>query len=507
VNRTTELPGVVGDTGEAGVALYRSTSIRQVVLIGFFVVTLPLIVAVITALVAVDRLTSQGQQAIVNATLAINTSRNLVEDVTAMERHARQFNVLGDPAIYQVYLERRRQFHRNAQLLSRPETLMPAHPDLDALLSDEQSLFDALRNVPPGSNRMTAAIDRFAALAVQARAIMAQNSELVAREAESIQQAAADARQWLLWLTLLLVLTALVMAAIFTGRITRPIRQMNQAIRRLGDGEFDGVIHVSGPDDLVNLGKRLEWLRRRLIQLEQQKINFLRHISHELKTPLASIREGAGLLKDRVVGPLNTEQAEVAHILQRNSLHLQRLIEDLIAFSVAERFEAVRERQLVSLEEVLRTLLHDQKLAAKAKNVSFELDLADVTVSGDREKLRIIFDNLLSNAIKYAPANGKVKVVLRSNDGYAVVDVRDNGPGIDADERERVFEAFYQGRALAKGHIKGSGLGLSIAYEYVKSHSGTIQSLDADTGAHLRVTLPGVVYALPRQGAADAIRA
>jgi two-component system, NtrC family, sensor histidine kinase GlrK len=429
----------------------------------------------------------------------------LVEDVTAMERHARQYNVLHDPALFQVYLKRRQQFQRNAQALSSPDVALPTHPGLEMFLDEEQSRFTALRGASPGSNQMTAAIDRFGALSAQARAILAENSQIAGREAQNIQHAATDTRQLLLWLTLLLIVLALGVVVIFTGLVAKPIKQINQAIRRLGDGEFVGSINVTGPDDLVNLGKRLEWLRRRLIQLEQQKINFLRHISHELKTPLASIREGVGLLKDRVVGPLNTEQAEVTHILQQNSLQLQRLIEDLITFSVAERFEPTQERHRVSLDDLLTQLAHDQKLAAKAKNVVIELSLAEVTVPGDRERLRVVFDNLLSNAIKYAPSGGKVNVLLRSNDGHAVVDVRDNGPGIDADERQRIFEAFYQGRAIAKGHIKGSGLGLSIAHEYVKSHAGTIQALDARVGAHLRVTLPGgAIEAMPRRKLASA---
>lgn len=487
-------------------ALYRSTSIRQVILIGFSLVTLPLILALVMALVAVDRSTNQSQNAIAAVTQSINASRMLVEDLTAMERHARQYNVLHDAALFEVYLKRRQQFLINVQSLSGPDFALPEHPDLQALVASEQSLFAALEKVLPGSNQMTAAIDRFGALNAQARAILAENSEIATREAANIQHAAADTSQLLLWLTLLLIVLALVLAAVFTGLIARPIKQINHAIRRLGDGDFTGGINVSGPDDLVNLGKRLEWLRRRLIQLEQQKINFLRHISHELKTPLASIREGVGLLKDRVVGPLNTEQAEVAQILQQNSRQLQRLIEDLIAFSVAERFETEQERHPASLDDILRGVVHDQKLAIKAKNITFELSLAEITVPGDRERLRVIFDNLLSNAIKYAPTGGKVSVVLRSNDGHAVIDVRDNGPGIDADERERIFEAFYQGRAVAKGHIKGSGLGLSIAFEYVKSHAGTIQALDARMGSHLRVTLPGAVDVAPRRKLASASR-
>jgi two-component system sensor histidine kinase GlrK len=504
VSRTIDPSEEAVGAGEASVALYRSTSIRQVILAGFFLVTLPLMVALVMALVAVDRLTVQGQRAITASVTAIDASRLLVEDVTAMERHSRQFHILHDDAIFRVYLERHRQFQRNAQLLSTQDAMAALRPRIEALIADERSIFGALREAIPGSARMGAIIGRFGPLSAEAHAILNDSSEAVSREAENIQQAATTTRQTLLWLALLLIALALVSAGVFTGLIVKPIKQINQAIRRLGDGEFSSDISVKGPDDLEHLGQRLDWLRRRLAQLEQQKINFLRHVSHELKTPLASIREGAGLLKDRVVGPLNPEQAEVTAILQKNGLQLQRLIEDLIAFSVADRFEPIRERYPVALDRLLRDLAQEQKLAAIAKQVSFDLDLGEVTILGDAEKLRVIFDNLLSNAVKYAPLQGKVTVILRSNDGHAVVDVYDDGPGIDADERERIFEAFYQGRAIAKGHIKGSGLGLSIAHEYVRAHHGAIEAMGAERGAHFRVTLPGAVALRPVRHAASA---
>jgi two-component system sensor histidine kinase GlrK len=294
----------------------------------------------------------------------------------------------------------------------------------------------------------------------------------------------------LAWMALLLIASALIVAAVFTVLITRPIKQLKRAIRQLGDGELTAPIEVKGPDDLQNLGSHLEWLRERLLEFGQQKLRFMRHISHELKTPLASMREGTGLLAERVVGPLNAEQAEVARILLQNSLQLQRLIEDLINFSVAEHPPSTTTLAAVPLHRLLKRLVQDQKLAAKAKNILFDIRLSDAIVSGDAEKLRVIFDNLLSNAIKYTSLNGRIVLALTQERGHAVVDVLDTGPGIDLDEREKIFDAFYQGRAVAKGHIKGSGLGLSIAHEYVKLHGGTIEAVASAEGAHLRVVLP-----------------
>ena len=113
----------------------------------------------------------------------------------------------------------------------------------------------------------------------------------------------------------------------------RPIRQIDSAISQLGKGTFSKAIAVRGPTDLVDLGRQLEWLRMRLLELAQERNRFLRHMSHELKTPLASIREGTELLMDGAVGELDSAQREVTTILRDNGIKLQQLIENLLSFS------------------------------------------------------------------------------------------------------------------------------------------------------------------------------
>ena len=140
---------------------------------------------------------------------------------------------------------------------------------------------------------------------------------------------------------------------------------------------------------------------------------------------------------------------------------------------------------------MIESVLEDHKLAMLARKLVLQPSLAPVTVSGDQEKLRIIVDNLVSNAIKYSPDGSPLSVSLEANAADAVIDVVDAGPGIPAAERELVFEAFYQGAPASKGHVRGSGLGLSIAREYAQAHGGDIHVLDSDeTGAHLQVVLP-----------------
>ena len=125
-----------------------------------------------------------------------------------------------------------------------------------------------------------------------------------------------------------------------------------------------------------------------------------------------------------------------------------------------------------------------------SRSLVCEMNLDDVAVSGDPAQLRIVVDNLISNAVKFSPAGGRIRVSLGESGGQATLDVCDEGPGISAADRNRIFEPFYQGEAQSVGPLKGTGLGLAIASDYVNAHQGSIEGVDAQCGAHLRVWLP-----------------
>jgi two-component system sensor histidine kinase GlrK len=192
-------------------------------------------------------------------------------------------------------------------------------------------------------------------------------------------------------------------------------------------------------------------------------------------------------------------------MLRQNSLRLQKLIEDLLSFSMLTRDALRLKAERLALDDLIREVAAGYSIVTRAKSVGLELALERVEIEGDRDKLKAVVDNLISNAVKYSPSGGRIAVSLASRDGSAVIDVSDQGPGIAPEERERIFEAFFQGAsAKAGGPIKGSGLGLSIAREFVRLHGGAIQVVDEDTGAHLRVSLPRAGREAPRAIAARA---
>lgn len=466
-------------------------SILQLMVAGFAVVLIPLAAALLTSVLYVDHLSSQSRHTVVQVAEAVRNSRMLLQQVNDMERNARVYQVVDKPSFLKAYRSRRAAFMRTTRTLARLDRGHHAAVDLlGKLTAREQALHQALASAAVGSKQARQALHQFADLNALVRGLMVENSVLVEHTTADMRAAAAQARYWLFWEAMAAVPLAILLCALVVTLLVRPLRRLERSIRRLGTGDFSRPVVVSGPRDLVELGDRLEWMRNRFRELEAQKLNFVRHVSHELKTPLASMREGVGLLSDSVVGPLNREQRDVTRILEQSTRTLQTRIEDLLTFGTSQSESRLQHREPVAFDKVVGAVVEEQHLPAQARHLRIEVQVEPLTVNGDPDQLRVIVDNLLSNAIKYSPDSGRIWVRLERDGNCAQLSVRDQGPGIEASDSERIFEPFYQGSASYRGHIKGSGLGLSIVQQYVRLHRGAIRVEPAQQGAHLTVRLP-----------------
>lgn len=470
---------------------FRPKSILRLILTGFSLVALPLIIALIYTTISVDRLVSQSQHTLLQSVLATQGSQVLVEAITAMERNARQYQVIGDKVLLDVYMEQHQKFIDTARTLDALELGGRQRKLLEALYLEENELHTTLTTHPHDAPQIEAALPVFSELSQNARQVLADNQELINHGVEDIKRNAGSVQRTMMLQAIALVPATLLLAVLFAVLITRPIRQVNRAIRLLGDEQLNEPVTITGPRDLEELGERLNWLRARLHELEQEKTRFLQHISHELKTPLTAIRESAELMNEQVVGELNPQQREIVGILRDSSLQLQKLIEDLLNFSILHARASQLALERVDMKVIVEQVLEDHRAAMLARNLELRTSLLPVSLDGDAEKLRTLFDNLLSNAVKYSPDNGQLRILLSRRDKSAVIEVADSGPGIPETERERVFDAFFQGAPATSGRVRGTGLGLSIAREYAQAHGGNITVVNSsEVGARLQVVIP-----------------
>ncbi len=472
--------------------LVRPDSILGLILTGYLLALLPLVLALGWAVIQVKRLTEQSQITVFQVVEATQGGRLLSSQLTAMERSARQYLVLRDDKLLDVYREAHAAFARTLERLNALKLEKKRREILQQIGEVEQGLFEIFAYPREKPMVIEVRVAEFGKLLELVRDFLNQSANWVDREVMRLQTLAEEATLRLSWLMFAVIPAVLVLTGIFTILIVRPLQRMVRAIHRLGREDFTRPIVVHGPRDLEAVGKRLDWLRSRLAELNDQKVRFLRHVSHELKTPLTALREGAELLSDQIIGPLNFEQREVAAILRGNSVQLQRLIEDLLNFNQALSRNLKLRTEIFEFDKLVKQVIATQRMAWKARKLQLITYLTPLLFNGDREKLATLVDNLLSNAIKFSPLGGTITIELNVVGDRVQLKVKDSGPGFDPRDRTQVFEAFYQGHTVADGHVKGSGLGLAIAREYALAHQGQLEIVDepSETGGCVLLSLP-----------------
>lgn len=477
-------------TARRGAGLGYPRSFFRLLLVGLALVSLPLSLALVYAAWRAEQFSVRSQSALYDAVHAARTSRALFDRLGSIDRLAQQTVVLGDPALLDDFVRAHRSFRAVAIELRGLKLGERARAALERAIVLETSLLDLLTTTP--SDKVDRAeLDRLVGTLVDnTRIVMAASHNVVDREAETLRAEADSLQHWSMLLALFGAAATLTLAVVLTRIIVKPIGALDAAIRELGRGDFTQPIHVPGPADLRTLGDRLDWLRCRLAELEDQKNRFLRSVSHELKTPLAAMREGAELLGDGVAGPLAARQRQIVEIMRENSVKLQRQIDALLDYQRALHAAASLHIAPASLDALVREVVAAHGLAAQSKEQRLTLSLDPVRLEADAAKLRSVLDNLLGNAIKYSPRGGEISLLTRTNGNAAVLDVIDSGPGIPAEERDAVFNTFFRGRRRADNPIEGSGLGLAIAREYVEAHGGRIAIAGENTHGHFQVTLP-----------------
>ncbi|MUI14916.1 HAMP domain-containing protein [Massilia dura] len=465
-------------------------SFRTLSLIAFLLIAALLSATSVLALLTLNRLAEDSRETGNNAIALTANAQRVAERSVAMERSARQFLVLDDPA----FLERFSEAWRDA--LTALDAIAAQLPG-----TEPPAFADWRRNGEAARQALDMRAERRNAAQLRLDAALAQlpaiNSELthhvqaeVDRRNAAITEELETRRNVLRGQLALAIALAAVLSIAFGVWLARPLRQIESAIGQLGGNRYDVPIVVTGPDDLRRMGRHLDWLRQRLADLEADKARFLRHISHELKTPLAALVEGVALLEDEVVGPLGPKQHEITAILRQNTASLQNQIEDLLRYNAASFDAQHLLREPVDMAVLVRRVVDSQRLQTQARSLVVMVEGAAPEIAVDSAKLAVVASNLLSNAVRFSPEGGTVRFILAHRNRLLRLDCIDQGPGVAPADAQRVFEPFYQGERQPPGARRGNGIGLSIVREYVTAHGGTLQLLPSSPGAHFRLELP-----------------
>jgi two-component system sensor histidine kinase GlrK len=466
----------------------QQASLRQWLLLAFLLIGLLPGAAALRALFTLESLMAQSDDAAMRAIELSTAAQALTERSLSMERAARQSLVLGDAQLRRRFDDAARD--ARAVLDTLVENDLPADR---ARVWRAQVVAIASQLDGPAET----ALDRERVVAQEFRELDAVNAgigqqvqQVIARRNQALADRLRSSQRQLAQQVGAALVIAVALALALGVWLARPFKRLERAIVGLGQNQLDRPIDIAGPSDLRRVSQQLEWLRLRLTELDADKARFLRHVSHELKTPLAALREGVSLLRDGVTGELTPGQREVVQILQANTSSLQSQIEALLRFNTAA-FEARQLRRArTDLLQLLEQQVESQRLQWQARGLRVQVDGDPIELLVDPDKLGMALANLLSNAIRFSPPGGLIRWnVTRLAEGVRI-DITDAGPGVARADRARIFEPFYRGERQPEDAVRGTGIGLSIVQEYIAAHGGRIELVPASVGAHFRIELP-----------------
>ncbi|MFY0665578.1 MAG: HAMP domain-containing histidine kinase [Natronospirillum sp.] len=467
--------------------MLRPASLRQLVLIGFVLALIPLSVLLWQGRNALNELSSVAMNEAQMAVATIRRAEQLQNRITDVERAIRQHTVLRTDALAELANAHIEQY---IQALTLACIALPSAANADTLCARHAEQLEQL-----AGDFTHSANTQLDSQLQQIKRDQAELSALIGRSLdqriEQQQVRVAAQQQQMAVQTIVLVLITLLLVAWVSGRVTAPVKRLDQMIRAMGQQQVRPARDtVGGPRELNALGHRLYWLSGRLEQLEALRSVLLRHASHELKTPLASIQEGCSLLSEELAGPLNDRQKEVVGLLCGSAERLHQLTEQLLDYNRLLQ-QAHPELSWVDAKTLLQQVLTEHALAIQQRQQTVVVDCQVDSLQTDPRLLTRILDNLINNAQAYGAQGGKIWLTLHGRDDDLVLDVANTGNAIPTDQEQLMFEPFQRGSFPRADTLTGSGLGLSIVADcarLLQGHAAIVKHPDADVC--VRVVLP-----------------
>ena len=448
---------------------------------------------------AVDRLVAVNRDIATRAVPALQAAVSAREIVPTLERLEARFLVLRDPRYVRLWEGQAARIERELERLS---DAVASAQEVEHLAAATDA-FERYREAVRREQRLLAAGDRARAAAVAEREARPQAERMDAgfealAEATRAWVAGAQAEAARLeartWTGVLLALgaavgLALLATALVAHRMTRSLRTLSAATAAVAEGAWEAPIAVESRDEIGRLAASFNTMAGQLRRMEETKKEFFASVSHELRSPLTSIRGALDLLRERVPGELTANQTRLVDIMGQSVDRLLRLVNQILELSRLRAGLQPLAREAVDLDHVLGRGLEELRPQADDAGVRLERERVggDFIVNGDPERLLQVVVNLGANAIRFTARGGRVVARLVDAGAEVELQVEDTGVGIPAEALPHVFEPYRQAHA-GRG---GSGLGLAIVRGVATAHGGrvTVESQEGK-GSRFTVLLP-----------------
>ncbi|MGS2720602.1 sensor histidine kinase [Paraglaciecola aestuariivivens] len=456
---------------------------RQLTLVSFVVVLVPLMLLVGYSQIKLEDIAQIARSEAQNAVTIVRQVSKLESLAVDIERQVRQYQVIQNEALKQLIVKSTQGFkgyqfqvceqlpnqQHCGSLQERVEWIENFTGKEDDMLMEAQ-LADFQQNLKDVSEQISARLDS----RIQAQQIYVM----------SVQQTQ-------FWLTAMLLGMCFVLLVVGSKAILKPVSKLEQVIRAISRQDKSlPTISKQGPKELIELEHKLHRLAARLMQLESMRHALLRHASHELKTPLASIKEGCSLLTEQVLGSMNEDQQEVLTLLNSSTDRLNLLIMQLLDYNLLLQ-QAKPVFSNIDSQPLFEQFITENSLAINRYQHQVDLNIELASIYADEKLFRRILDNLLSNALAHGSKHTPIIIKLYQRDNMQVLDFANHGQHISPAQSEILFQPFHRGEGQRNDRITGSGLGLSIVADCARMMFGQAEFVSVDYAeVCIRVQIP-----------------
>jgi len=460
------------------------------IIAGFLILMLVAIVALANQLSVIHQMQAINHDlSEINMNLA-STALRMQELASIVEEDSRKFFVTHDAIYERQIAEIRQEFLGKLEILEktgRSKREIAENEKLRSALTNYWDVFNRIKRQGRVSNLdylpadLSIAIDHLQAQTqVTFEAVKGSVKDQVTRAADASVKAVRIS--WAAG-TFSLVL-GLVVAAVIVGSINEPLRRLTQGTRAIAKGEFWHRLPSDGHDEFSEVARDFNVMTERLSELDQMKKDFVMHVSHDLKAPLASMRQIMHLLLQEIPGPLNDQQKSLLRLSYTSAERLAAMVGNLLDIARMEAGSMEYEMAPHKLVPVVESVIEEFNVQAREKGIRMRLecDLHSISAECDRERIVQVLGNLFENGLKFSPSNSEIVTSLSTTSEGVLISVSDSGPGVPDEQKDKIFLKFHQVKRGKKVAGQGVGLGLAICKTIVEAHRGRIWVQDNPNG-------------------------
>lgn len=296
----------------------------------------------------------------------------------------------------------------------------------------------------------------------------------------------------LLWIGIVVLFSMVIAYFVHKGlgHIMRPLNELQAAVEKMSDGNYDTRVQVTSNDEIGNLSKAFNEMAAAIQKEDEEKKTFLATVSHELRTPISYVKGYSEAIKNHFI--TGKEKDEAIHLIYREANRMERLTNELLQLARSNKENESIEMYPIVLSETIRESIDLLKNQAEQKKIHIDIVVDEsIIVLGNEEKLKQVMINLIENAIRYSSEKASICVLTKIIEGNALIEIKDNGIGIPEEDLPHITVPFYRVNKARSRIDGGSGLGLSIVEDIVKQHNGKLViNSKLGTGTTVMIELP-----------------